>query len=178
MTGKTDDVVVFLLKQDKGIMWDLKEHKERRRLTQNAYYWVLVGKIAEKTGISSAEIHNRNLRDLGLVERMNGAVVPVYIPDTDEAERDALEAETFHIKPTSQTKEGKDGKTYRCYVLLRGSSTFNVAEFSTLVDLIVQEALAQGGIEVLPPDELAHIRELERQHEERQKQKRLTPRPD
>ena len=178
MTGKTDDVVVFLLKQDKGIMWDLKEHKERRRLTQNAYYWVLVGKIAEKTGISSAEIHNRNLRDLGLVERMNGAVVPVYIPDTDEAERDALEAETFHIKPTSQTKEGKDGKTYRCYVLLRGSSTFNVAEFSALVDLIVQEALAQGGIEVLPPDELAHIRELERQHEERQKQKRLTPRPD
>lgn len=178
MTGKTDDVVVFLLKQDKGITWDLKEHKERRRLTQNAYYWVLVGKIAEKTGISSAEIHNRNLRDLGLVERMNGAVVPVYIPDTDEAERDALEAETFHIKPTSQTKEGKDGKTYRCYVLLRGSSTFNVAEFSALVDLIVQEALAQGGIEVLPPDELAHIRELERQHEERQKQKRLTPRPD
>ena len=178
MTGKTDDVVVFLLKQDKGIMWDLKEHKERRRLTQNAYYWVLVGKVAEKTGISSAEIHNRNLRDLGLVERMNGAVVPVYIPDTEDAERDALEAETFHIKPTSQTKEGKDGKTYRCYVLLRGSSTFNVAEFSALVDLIVQDALAQGGIEVLPPDELAHIRELERQHEERQKQKRITPRPD
>lgn len=178
MRGKTDDVVVFLLKQDKGIMWDLKEHKERRRLTQNAYYWVLVGKIAEKTGISSAEIHNRNLRDLGLVERMNGAVVPVYIPDTEDAERDALEAETFHIKPTSQTKEGKDGKTYRCYVLLRGSSTFNVAEFSALVDLIVQEALAQGGIEVLPPDELAHIRELERQHEERQKQKGITPRPN
>ena len=178
MTGKTDDVVVFLLKQDKGIMWDLKEHKERRRLTQNAYYWVLVGKIAEKTGISSAEIHNRNLRDLGLVERMNGALVPVYIPDTEDAERDALEAETFHIKPTSQTKEGKDGKTYRCYVLLRGSSTFNVAEFSALVDLVVQDALAQGGIEVLSPDELAHIRELERQHEERQKQKRLTPRPD
>lgn len=171
MTGKTDDVVVFLLKQDKGIVWDLKEHKERRRLTQNAYYWVLVGKIAEKTGISSAEIHNRNLRDLGLVERMNGAVVPVYIPDTEDAERDALEAETFHIKPTSQTKEGKDGKTYRCYVLLRGSSTFNVAEFSALVDLIVQEALAQGGIEVLPPDELAHIRELERQHEQRGKAK-------
>lgn len=178
MTGKTDDVVVFLLKQDKGIMWDLKEHKERRRLTQNAYYWVLVGKIAEKTGISSAEIHNRNLRDLGLVERMNGALVPVYIPDTEDAERDALEAETFHIKPTSQTKEGKDGKTYRCYVLLRGSSTFNVAEFSALVDLIVQEALAQGGIEVLPPDELAHIRELERQHEKRKEQKGITPRPD
>ena len=163
MTGTAEQIVVFLMAQDKEKKWDLTEHKERRRLTQNAYYYMLLGKIAQKTHISTAEIHNRTLRDLGLVERMNGSVVPVYLPDTDEAERDALRSETFHIKPTSQVKEGKDG-LYRCYVLLRGSHTFSVAEFSALVDLAVQDAQAQG-IETLTPDELEHIRELERQAE-------------
>lgn len=166
MTGNSQEVVLYLMgQQDKEKQWDLTEHKEKRRLTQNAYYWALVGKVAQKTHISSAEIHNRNLRDLGLVERMNGALVPVYIPDTEEAEKTALESETFHIKPTSQVKQGKDG-TYRCYVLLRGSSDMNVSEFSALTDLIIQEAQAQG-IETLPPNELAHMRELERQAEAR-----------
>lgn len=166
MTGTKEQIVVFLMGQeDKKKLWDLEEHKEKRRLTQNAYYWLLVGKVAAKTHIHSTEIHNRNLRDLGLVERMNGSVIPVYIPDTDEAEKNALLSETFHIKPTSQTKEGKDG-TYRCYVLLRGSSDMNVEEFSALTDLIIQEAQSQG-IETLPPNELAHMRELERQAEAR-----------
>jgi len=166
MTGNAEQIVVFLMgQQDKEKQWDLSEHKEKRRLTQNAYYWTLVGKVAQKTRIPSAEIHNRNLRDLGLVERMNGSVIPVYIPDTDEAEKNALLSETFHIKPTAQVKEGKDGN-YRCYVLLRGSHDMNVEEFSALTDLIVQEAQAQG-IEVLTPNELAHMRELEKMAEER-----------
>ena len=171
MTGNAEQILTFLLGQpDKSKQWDLTEHKEKRRLTQNAYYWALVGKVAQKTRIPSAEIHNRNLRDLGLVERMNGSVIPVYIPDTDEAEQNALLSETFHIKPTSQTKEGKDG-TYRCYVLLRGSSDMNVEEFSALTDLIIQEAQSQG-IETLPPNELAHMRELEKQAEQRKGEKK------
>ena len=166
MTGNSQQILVFLMgQQDKEKQWDLTEHKERRRLTQNAYYFMLIGKISQKTHISTAEIHNRNLRDLGLVEKMNGSLVPVYLPDTDDAERTALESETFHIKPTSQTKEGKDGR-YRCYVLLRGSHTFSVAEFSALVDLAVQDAKEQG-IETMTPKELEHMRELERQAEAR-----------
>ena len=87
MTGKTDDVVMFLLKQDKGITWDLKPHKEGRRLTQNSYYWQLVDKVAEATGISTFEIHNRNLRDLGLVERReDGGVKMSLEPDTEQWE--------------------------------------------------------------------------------------------
>lgn len=165
MTGTGEQIIAFLWGQDRAKKWDLSEHKERRRLTQNAYYFMLIGKISQKTHISTAEIHNRNLRDLGLVEKMNGSLVPVYIPDTDDAERTALESETFHIKPTSQTKDGKDGR-YRCYVLLRGSHTFSVAEFSALVDLAVQDAQAEG-IETLTGAELEHMRDLERQAEQR-----------
>ena len=160
ITGKPSDLVLYLLNADKDKLYDLTEHKNKRSLPQNGYYWTLLGQVALKTRIPSAVIHNQNLRDLGLVLRVNDALVPVYIPDTDEAEKAALNAETYHIKPTSKTQEGKDGKLYRCYVMLRGSSSFNTDEFAALLNLMVQEAKAQG-IETMTPDEIEHLRELE-----------------
>ena len=161
ITGKANDLVLYLMGADRDKVWDLQEHKEKRSLNQNSYYWTLVGKVAQKTKISSSVIHNQNLRDLGLVMRINDALVPVYIPDTDEAEKKVLEADTYHLKPTSKTKEGNDGALYRCYVMLRGSSSFSVDEMQALLDLIIQEAKAQG-IETLTPDELERMREAER----------------
>lgn len=167
MIGNKEKIVLFLMGQeDKEKLWDLSEHEEKRSKNQNSYYRKLIGELARRTKVSSNEIHNRYLRHLGLVWRVNGKVVTTYVPDTDEGERWALEAETYHIKPTSSVMVGKDGMTYRCYVVLRGSSTFTVAEFSALVDLAVQDAKEQG-IETMTPAELAHLRELERRAEER-----------
>lgn len=167
-TGKAQDLILFLMNVDRNSMWDLSEHKEKRSLNQNSYYWKLCGEVAKRTGISTNVIHNQNLRDLGLVWRINDEVVPIYLPDTENAEKEALNATTYHIKPTSQVKEGKDGKMFRCYVMLRGSSTFNVEEMSALLSLMVQEAKAQD-IETLTPSELAHMRELEKNAIEKNK---------
>lgn len=161
ITGKAADIVTYLMNAEKDKEWDLTEHKTKRSLSQNSYYWVLLGKVAQKTKIPSAEIHNRNLRDLGLVLRINDELVPVYLPDDDESEKTVLNAETYHLKPTSATKIGKNNKNYRCYVMLRGSSSFNVDEMAALLDLMIQEAKAQD-IETLTPSELEHMRELER----------------
>ena len=147
----------------------MQEHKNKRSRNQNSYYWELAGKVAEKTvkfGANINEIHNQNLRALGLRECIDGQPIPVYLPDTDEAEKTALNAEKYHLKPTSQTKEGKDGKIFRCYVMLRGSHTFNTSEMSALVDLMVQEA-ASVGVQTLTPTELAKIRQLEEQTEQK-----------
>lgn len=161
ITGKASDLVMYLMSADREKLFDITEHKEKRSLNQNSYYWVLLGKVAQKTKVPAAVIHNQNLRDLSLVLRINDTLVTVYIPDTDEGEKEALNAETYHIKPTSQVKEGKDGKLFRCYVMLRGSSTFNTEEMTALLDLMIQEAQAQG-IETMTPAELAHMRELEK----------------
>lgn len=167
MKGTASDIVLFMMNvEDKNKLWDVTEHREKRSLSQNSYYWVLVGKIAKKTGVSTSEIHNRNLRNLGLVMLFNGKIIPTYIPDTDEAERQALESDTVHLKPTGQVKEGKDGIMRRCYVMLRGSSTFDVEEMTALLNLAVQDAKALG-IETLTPNELLHMKELEKQREER-----------
>lgn len=156
---------MFLMDQPPEAEWDLQEHKNKRSRNQNSYYWELAGKVAVKTtkfGANINEIHNRNLRELGLLEHMNEQLVCVYIPDTEEAEKATLNAESYHLKPTSQTRESKDGKMFRCYVMLRGSHTFNTSEMSALVDLMVQEAEAVG-VQTLTPMELAKIRQLEEQ---------------
>ena len=169
ITKTTSEMIMFLTQQAKDIMWDLTEHKAKRSMSQNSYYWMLAGKVASKTarfGANVNMIHNRNLRELGLAERINDELICVYIPDTDKAEEETLNAESYHVKPTSQTRLGKDGQIFRCYVMLRGSHTFNTAEMSALVDLMVQEAKAVG-VETMTPQELEHIRQLEREAERR-----------
>lgn len=164
ISKNTSDLIVFLANQPKDVMWDLTEHKEHRSLTQNSYYWQLAGKVAKATakfGANINEIHNRNLRELGLREYVNDQPICVYIPDTEKAEKTALNADTYHIKPTSQTKTGKNGDVFRCYVMLRGSHTFNTSEMSTLVDLMVQEAKSVG-VDVMTPNELERLRQLEK----------------
>lgn len=166
ITRNTSEMIMFLANQPHELEWDLTEHKKKRTRSQNSYYWELAGQVAIKSTkfANVNEIHNRNLRDLGLYEYINGQPVCVYIPDTDEAEKAALNAESYHVKPTSQTRLGKNGDVFRCYVMLRGSHTFNTAEMSALVDLMVQQAKAVG-VETLTPSELEHIRQLEEQAE-------------
>jgi hypothetical protein len=86
------------------------------------------------------------------------------LPDSEQDEKQTLNAITYHLSTRKETKIGTDGKTYRWYVMLRGSSEMNVQEMSALVDFAVQDAKALG-IEVLTPDELEHIRQLELMHE-------------
>lgn len=169
ITKDTSEMIMFLASQPRETVWDLTEHKEHRSLSQNNYYWQLAGQVAKKTvkfGANINEIHNRNLRELGIREYINDKPICVYIPDTEEAEKATLNAETYHIKPTSQIKEGKDGQIFRCYVMLRGSSSFSVEEMTALVNLMVQEA-EQVGVETITPQELEHIRQLELRNERR-----------
>ena len=132
------------------------KHREKRSLDANAYYWQLIGKLAKAQNISNNYCHNVMLRRYGVLEEIDGKPMFLVIPDTDEAEKKADEAETYHIKPTSNVREGNDGKMYRTYMLLKGSSQMDTAEFSRLVSGLVDEC-RQCGIETLTPAELARM---------------------
>ena len=161
MTGTTKQVIEYLLDEDNAKKWDLNPHKEKRSLSANAYYWVLLEKVATKIHVTPARVHNLNLRSLHLVERINDKPITVYLPDTDEAEDRTLESTTYHLAPTRSIKSGNDGIVYRAYVMLRGSSDLNVEEMCALIDLMVQQAKEQD-IETMTPDEIEHLKELER----------------
>ena len=171
MTGNATQIVTFLLSADREKVWDLREHREKRSLTQNSYYWKLLSLTADKLKMSKPELHNRMLRKYGQRQYIGGLLVRIPIPDTDEAEEAALAAETFHITPTSDVKTGKDGRQYRTYLMLRGSSDYDTREMSVLLDGMINEAQQQD-IETLTPMELERMRRDEREAEERKKRKR------
>lgn len=134
----------------------ITRYRAKRSLDANAYYWKLIAKLSEALKISKPRAHNLILRRYGQREELDGRPVLITVPDTEEAEKSALEAETYHIRPTSQTKTGRDGVTYRTYVLLRGSSTYNTREMSLLIEGLVSEC-KDSDIETLPPEELERI---------------------
>lgn len=167
MTGTAQAVVNFLMNQisegGAGKLWEIKEHRSQRTLTQNAYYWVLLTKLADKLRISKPEAHNRMLRSYGQPAVINRKLVYTYLPDTEETEEQILAQELYHLAPTSSVMLSSKGVPLRAYKLLRGSSDYDVDEMSALVDGLVQEA-TQLHIEVLTPRELEMMRDNERKH--------------
>lgn len=153
--------------KDKLLRITVKLWRDKRSLDANSYYWVLLSRLAEAVGISKPRAHNLMLRKYGQNLVVDSQIAFLVIPDTEEAEETALEAESFHIRPTSQVKQGKDGKMYRTYTVLAGSSTYDTKEMSELINGLVSECKEQG-IETLTPDELARMmKDYEENHKKK-----------
>lgn len=138
---------------DKAHSVEIKPYRKKRGLSANSYYWALVNRLAEVLGESSPVIHNRMLRAYGQVEVIDGKMVYLVLPDTEEAERKTLEADTYHLRPTSNVRPGNDGQMYRTYVMLRGSSTYDTQEMSRLISGLVGEC-RNANIETMTPAEI------------------------
>ena len=151
------------LRKSEKLVFSVKEYKKKRSLDANAYYWLLVTKLARVLNLSKPHLHNLLLRRYGQPEIIDGQMVFLVLPDSESGTRKADEAETYHIRPTSQVKTGVDGKMYRTYVMLRGSSTYNTAEMSELIDGLVSECREQG-LETLPADELERMMQMYEQN--------------
>lgn len=131
------------LKEDK-LSIEIKKHKNRRSLDANAYMWVLISKIEEKMNISKDVIYKDAIRNIGVYE---------VIPVKNEAVDRFIEAWTKNglgwVCETTKSKlEG-----YTNVLAYYGSSTYDTAEMSRLIDSIVQEC-KQLDIEVMPKAEL------------------------
>lgn len=165
-TGTAKELVFQLARVEDDRVYDVIEHKEKRSLSQNAYYWVLIGKVADKHRISKSRLHNNMLRHYGQRMFIDDKPVIVYLPDTEESENTAMESDTVHLKQTSSVMEGNNGITYRAWVMLRGSHDYNTKEMTVLLDGLIQEA-KQVDVEVLTPSQLEEMRRLEQQAEDR-----------
>ena len=56
--------VLDALKEGKPYDVEIKEHREKRSLDANAYFWVLVDRLAEKTRIPKTDIYRSYIRRL------------------------------------------------------------------------------------------------------------------
>lgn len=136
----------------------VKKFRKKRSLDANSYYWQLLSKLGDRLDISKSVLHNTLLREYGQPEVIDGKLAYLILPDSENGAQVADRAETFHIKPTSEIKTGADGITYRTYIMLRGSSTYDTKEMSHLINGLVDECKAQE-IETMHPNELARMME-------------------
>ena len=142
---------VFDKTKDKLLNVEIKEHREKRSLSANAYFHVLVDKIAGVNGVSHAEIHNQMIADYGFVdEDIKNLILDDNVP--------YLQLTNIHLRPTSATKVMDNGKLYRVFIVMRGSHTYDTKEMARLIDGVVSEAKSLG-IETLPPDELERMKQ-------------------
>lgn len=126
-----------------------ERHRERRSPNANAYFHVLVSKIAAAVGASNTEIKNRLIREYGAYLYIAGCI-PTMTMKAEYEER-ALVMEGTHLQPIA-----RDAETVR-FAFMRGSSTYNTAEMSRLIDGAVSEA-KELGIETLTPKALERMK--------------------
>ena len=130
----------------------IDKYRERRSLDANAYFHVLVGKIADVLEISKARCKNILICRYGqqdFVGDEEPAVVNTNIPvDT------MLEQELLHCTPVGSRVE--DGTEVIFYKVYRGSHTYDTREMSILIDGTVQEA-KELGIETMTRIELERM---------------------
>ena len=171
ITGNALDIVTFLMGDnvDKKVLYDLSLHQEKkhRSLDANAYFHVLVGKLAQAQTppISKAKCKNQLIADYGQEEFIDGQIVVLKsnLPPEKMCNVDYLH--TSCVKITEEN--GKDVYFYKVY---RGTHTYDSKEMAKLIDGTIQEC-KNVGIETATPDEIARMEQLWEKHYEKEKNK-------
>lgn len=125
---------------------EIKQVKKKRSLDANAYMWVLLDKLATTLRIEKTEIYKRLVKE-------NGGASEVVCVKNEAVEK---LCEGWRHNGIGWQTDTFSSKLEGCtnVVLYYGSSTYDTAQMSLLVDLVVQEC-KQHGIETLTPSELA-----------------------
>lgn len=129
---------------------DIKRFRQKRSLDANAYAWVLINKVAATLGLPKAQVYRGYIRDIG------GNCEIVCVP---ERGADKL-CECWALNGLGWQAERFPSKIPGCVnvALYYGSSTYDTAQMSRLIDLIIEDC-RQLGIETLPPYKLAALLE-------------------
>ena len=135
--------------KDKPLTIEIKQFREGRSLNANAYFHVLVDKMAKVLRISAIEAKNMMLARYGYIDK---ELPPIIVPDEIEWQK----VEQLHLRPTASTRVLDNGKLYRVYCVIRGSHTYDTEEMGHLIDGTVDEAKALG-IETMTPAELERM---------------------
>lgn len=129
----------------------VKKHRKKRSLDANAYAWILIDKLAERLNMSKEEVYRNVVRGIGGVSEIVCVQAKAY---------DKL-AEIWCGKGIGWQTDKFPSKIEGCVnaVLYYGSSTYDTAQMSTLIDHLIQDCKSLG-IETLTPDEIAKLESL------------------
>lgn len=130
---------------------EIKPYREKRSLDANAYCWVLIDKISERIGEPKEDIYRDAIRKIGGVSEM------VCVIDS------AVErlCEGWRHNGIGWQTETMTSKLPGCtnVILYYGSSTYDTAQMSRLIDNIIQDCQALG-IPTETPEQIERMKGL------------------
>ena len=132
--------------KDAPVSIEIKKAQKHRSMEANRYAWVLIDQIAAKLHIKKSEVYRNAIRDIGGVSKdmfMQTDVVPVF---REIWEKQGLGNQVEIV----DTEEETGWSSIRVYF---GSSCFDVSQFSTLLDSLIQDAEALGIPTITPKEE-------------------------
>ena len=143
MIGNVQELVNYLIVQDRDKTFELKEFKQHRTLSQNAYAWKLINELANKMQISKEDMYMKMLKDYGQSEivSMLSSINP-----------------NGYFKYFEEIGTGiVNNKEFTHYRIYKGSSEYTTLEMKYFIDGIVHEC-ENVGIPTLTPNEIERMK--------------------
>lgn len=136
------------LKAAEKLTFKVGKFRQKRSLDANAYCWVLIGRIAEKTGVSNSDVYRAAIKEVG----GNYDVVCV------KSEAVETLCNGWSRNGLGWVTDTMPSKIEGCtnVVLYYGSSTYDTAQMSKLINIIVQDCM-ELGIETKPQEEIESL---------------------
>lgn len=124
------------VKDDKELTVQVKEYRQKRSLSQNAYMWVLLDEIGKAVNRSKEDVYKELVKDYGVFE---------VLPLKDEAVKRfnhnwSKNGLGWFTQVLGQSKL----KGYTNLIAYYGSSTYDTQEMNRLLDAVVNECQDLG----------------------------------
>ena len=145
---------------DKELDIEIKQHREKRSKNANAYFHVLVNKIAGELNEADETVKTRLVIEYGTVARdEDGMIIGFKLPATVNVSK---------IYPYTRRfdQRTENGKLFNCYLVLKATHDMDSKEMAHLIDGAISEA-KELGIETDTPETLARYQQEWAQYEQR-----------
>ena len=142
-----------LVRKHKNKLYDLevKEHRQKRSLDANAYAWVLIHKLAAAMRLKPEEVY------LNAVLNVGDNYTPMCVREQD-VDRFIKSWESNGLGWPVRDLGYSQVPGCRNLMAYHGSSTYDTAQMSRLIDGLVQDCKALD-IETLSPEKLEALKE-------------------
>lgn len=140
------DVLNAMQGDKKPYIISIDRQKRKRSLNANAYMWQLCHKIAEKIGTTKETVYRKNIREVGSFETVELI--------SEGVARFMRSWQANGLGWIAEPLSERNG--YTTVIAYYGSSSYNTAEMSRLIEAVVAEAKALG-VETMTPEELERL---------------------
>jgi len=131
---------------------DIKKHRDRRSLSANAYFHVLVSKIAAERGGSEESVKESLVLEYGaLAKDEQGQTVGFKLPASVDVSTIYPYAKCF------DTRE-ENGLLFKCYLVYKQTHTLDSKEMARLIDGAIEVA-RDLGIDTDTPEQIARYKD-------------------